>query len=499
MHLQTQPDVGGPAARARAMAEARRANVTTLVGSPAVAPPVPRPSEPTLPVVVPVAAGFPAEDTKPEAPDPSPDLPPAERSIDPEEAEATRQDMPRLRIVPGVVPRRPDALPQVGDRIEGYEVLEEVGRGGMGRVYRARHELTGQEVALKMLLPRLAPDQLHRARFVNEAKVLAKLDHPNLVPLLGFLESHGRTFIVMPFVRGITLDQMVRRQGRLPQDVAIELFDQVGAGLGHVHSHRIVHRDLKPANVIVRGDGRAMLTDFGIARAIGADKLTATGMVVGTAEYLAPEQAAGESRDDLRSDVYALGVLLYEMLTGQVPFRHPNPAEVLRHHVSTPPPPPRLIVPEMPPALEAALLKALEKDPDARFRSVAEFRDAVRGGVKLIKVPAPGPPADVGPAARGRAAARASAEPVVPVATPVPVPAARPAPAAQPTPTPRPAPRAQPEPRAPRPAPVPTVITHAPPTTKELLRPDDWTTRLAGLLAVCAGVCGLAWWLLRVI
>jgi serine/threonine-protein kinase len=488
MHVQTLPE-GGPAARMRALAEARRSTRPTLVGGPAVVPPVPRPSEPTLPIVEPVAAAFPAGDTQPEMPVPSPAAPPPERSIDPEEAEATRQDMPRLRLVPGVVPRRPDALPQVGDHVEGYEVLEEVGRGGMGRVYRARHDLTGQEVALKMLLPRLAPERQHRARFVNEAKVLAKLDHPNLVPLLGFLESHGRTFIVMPYVKGVTLDQMVRRQGRLPQDVALELFDQIGAGLGHVHEHRIVHRDLKPANVIVRGDGRAMLTDFGIARAIGADKMTATGMVVGTAEYLAPEQAAGESRDDPRSDVYALGVLLFEMLTGQVPFRHPNPAEVLRHHVSTPPPPPRLIVPEMPAGLEAALLKALEKDPDDRFQSVVEFRDAVRAGVKLIRVP--GPLADVGPAARGRAAAKPVAAP--PVATPVPV--------AKPVPTPAPARPVKPtraEPPPAKPVPAVTVITQAA-NTKELLRPDDWTPRLAGLAAVVAGVCGLAWWLLRVI
>jgi serine/threonine-protein kinase len=449
LHLQTLPD-GGPAARMRALVEARRSTGNTLVGSPAAGSQI-VPLRPT-----PVIVGAPKSDVESTEPELDRVEPPS-----PEETEATVRDMPRLRPVPGVIPRRPEALPQVGDDVEGYEILEEVGKGGMGRVYRARHKLTGQEVALKMLLPRLAPDKLQRARFVNEAKVLARLDHPNLVPLLGFLDVGGRTFIVMPFVRGITLDRMLRKQGRLAVDVAVDLFDQIAAGLGHVHSHQILHRDLKPANVIVRGDGRVMLTDFGIARAIGADKLTATGMVVGTAEYLAPEQASGESRDDLRSDIYALGVLLYEMLTGQVPFRHPNAAEVLRHHVSTPPPPPRLIVPDLPAALEEAVLRSLAKDPDQRFADVGDFRQAVRSATRGLSrplpevVPAVLPPADVGPAMR-----------------------------AAPAPRPAPAPRDVPTARAVVPAPV----------TPER---GDLLVRFIGLLVVVAGVGGAAWFLLR--
>lgn len=272
----------------------------------------------------------------------------------------------------------PDRMPQPGDVIELYEITSEIGRGGMGRVYFAHHRLTGQEVALKMLLPQFSNEPRLRARFLNEAKVLARLEHPNLVPLLGFFESGSRAFIVMPYVRGITLERMLRRQGRLSLEIVVDLFEQLCAAIGHVHRHDFLHRDLKPSNVIVRGDGRVMVTDFGIARAIGAEKMTLPGMVVGTAEYLAPEQACGASRDDKRSDIYSLGILLYEMLTGQVPFHHPNAGEVLQRQVSGQPPPPRAIAPEITPALESVMLRALAKDPDKRFQSAQEFANVVR-------------------------------------------------------------------------------------------------------------------------
>ena len=272
----------------------------------------------------------------------------------------------------------PERMPQVGDRVENYEIQSEIGRGGMGRVYLAVHALTGQEVALKMLLPQFSNEPRLRARFLNEAKVLAKLEHPNLVPLLGFIEQGSRGFIVMPYVRGITLERMLKRQGRLSLDIVVGLFEQLCAAIEHVHRHDFLHRDLKPSNVIVRGDGRVMVTDFGIARVVGAEKMTLPGMVVGTAEYLAPEQACGTSRDDKRSDIYSLGILLYEMVTGQVPFHHPNAGEVLQRQVSSPPPPPRTIVPEISPELESVMLRALAKEPDKRFQSAQEFANVLR-------------------------------------------------------------------------------------------------------------------------
>jgi len=279
--------------------------------------------------------------------------------------------LPRTRSIINGEP-----MPMPGDVIDGYEVQSEIGRGGMGRVYHATHTVTGQAVALKMLLPHLSADRRVRGRFFNEARVLAKLEHPNLVPLLGFVESGARAFIVMPFVKGETLDKRLRRGGRLPLDLVARLFQPMCAAIEHVHSNDLLHRDLKPSNIIIRADERPVITDFGIARAIGAEKVTLPGMVVGTAEYLAPEQASGVSRDDKRSDVYSLGVLLYEMVTGRVPFEHPNAGEVLQRQVNAPPPPPRLIVPTLPEAVEAVILRALEKHPDDRFASAAALGEA---------------------------------------------------------------------------------------------------------------------------
>lgn len=289
-------------------------------------------------------------------------------------ADETVVERPTLRPARGLL--------EPGDEVDGYVIKQEVGRGGMGRVYRAQHKITGQEVALKMLLPQLVNDARLKARFVNEAKVLARLEHDNLVRLLGFIESERRAFIVMPYVAGTTLDKKMQRQGRLTIEEAFDLFDQMVAGLDHMHAHGVMHRDLKPSNVIIQADGHVKITDFGIARAVGSEKLTMEGMVVGTAEYLAPEQANGTQRDDLRSDVYSLAILLYEMLTGRVPFRHPSAAKVLIKQVSAPPPPPRTIRPDLPVGVEAAILRALAKRPEARFESVVAFRDAVAAGVR---------------------------------------------------------------------------------------------------------------------
>lgn len=300
-----------------------------------------------------------------------------------------------LAPTPGIRPAKATPRPSLlrnGDVVEGYRVLEEIGRGGMGRVYRAEHEVTGQVVAFKMLLPQLFKDERLRARFVNEAQVLAKMKHPNLVPLLSFIERDGRAIIVMPLVEGITLEKMLNRQGRLSFSVARDLFCQICEGLAHVHGLAVMHRDLKPANVIVERDGTARVTDFGIARSAGSQKLTMQGMVVGTAEYLSPEQANGTATDDPRSDIYALGILLYEMLTGRVPFRHPSAGQVLIKQVQSRPPPPRSVNPEIPEGVERAVLQALEKRPEDRFETVVDFRDAVINGFDgRVMSPAPQP------------------------------------------------------------------------------------------------------------
>jgi len=291
---------------------------------------------------------------------------------------------PTPRVARGVI--RP------GQRVEEYLVEAEIGRGGMGRVYRAVHTQIGQVVALKMLLPQFFDEERQMKRFLNEAKVLVHLQHPNLVPLLGFPTHEGRPLIVMPFIEGETLEKLLARQGRLSLERALELFCQICEGLACVHEHGVMHRDLKPANILIRStDGQALLTDFGIARAVGSERLTLTGMVVGTAEYLSPEQASGSARDDLRGDVYSVGILLYEMLTGQVPFRHVNAAQVLMKQVSAPPPPPRLIVPELTQLVERVILRALAKDPDDRYQTVRDFRDAVLAAVEGNPLATPEP------------------------------------------------------------------------------------------------------------
>ncbi len=350
------------------------------------------------------------------------------------EAPPDQGEAARVRPDPSnepTLPLRDAGMPSVGETVDGYVVQAEIGRGGMGRVYRATHEVTGQQVALKMLLPKLIDQPRQKARFVNEAKVIARLDHPNLVPLLGFLQSDRRAFIVMPFVDGRTLDRLLRKEGRLTLTVAVDLFAQMCDGIAAAHELGVMHRDLKPSNVIVRPDGRVMITDFGIARAIGSEKLTLTGMVVGTAEYLSPEQASGTSRDDLRSDVYALGVLLYEMLTGQVPFRHPNAAQLLMKHVQSPPPPPRGIVPDLPEAVERALLRALAKAPDDRYPTIIAFKEALLAAANAGST---APPPAVSPPKQSF--------------RPLPMPVPTPAPESSPTAVPEPSPTAAAEPEA---------------------------------------------------
>jgi len=272
----------------------------------------------------------------------------------------------------------------VGEVVDHYRIESVLGSGGMGQVFRAVHEITGQEVALKMLHQEKNDAPKERERFLNEARVLAQLDHPNLVPLLGFIEQADGIFIVLPFIDGETLEERLSRDGRPDLDTAVAMFDQLCAGLAWVHDEKnILHRDLKPANVMITEEGVVKLTDFGIARQVGDKAMTAAGMVVGTAEYLAPERASGTLRDDPRSDLYGLAVMFYEMLTGQPPFRDPNAAKVMLKHLNHLPPPPRGINPSIPGILEVEVLKALAKDPDERHPSVAAFREAVQQAMEL--------------------------------------------------------------------------------------------------------------------
>jgi serine/threonine-protein kinase len=262
----------------------------------------------------------------------------------------------------------------VGELIaDRYELEELVGTGGMSSVYRAHDRLLERDVALKVLHDQYTGDGDYVERFRREARSVAQLSHPNIVTVIDRGEQDGRQFIVFEYVDGENLKTLVEREGPLPEREAIELALQTARALGFAHEHGLVHRDVKPQNVLLNGDGAAKVTDFGIARALDVHGgLTQTGTVMGTSDYIAPEQARGQ-RVDAQSDIYSLGAVLYELLTGEVPFRGDNFVAVAMRHINEPPPSVRERRPELSPRLDAAIRRAMAKEPRERFRSMDEF------------------------------------------------------------------------------------------------------------------------------
>ena len=264
-------------------------------------------------------------------------------------------------------------LAVVGEVIAGrYELEELLGTGGMSSVYRARDHLLERTVALKLLHDRYSDDADYVERFRREARAAARLSHPNIVTVIDRGEQDGRQFIVFEHVGGETLKQLIDRSGPLPIGEALELAIQVGRALSFAHEHGLVHRDVKPQNVLLNGDGRAKVTDFGIARTVDVEEATTTGVVVGTSHYISPEQARGE-RVDAQSDVYSLGAVLYELLAGEVPFPGENFVTVAMRHVREPLPSLLDKRPELPLRLVAVVERALQKDPSRRFGSMSDF------------------------------------------------------------------------------------------------------------------------------
>jgi eukaryotic-like serine/threonine-protein kinase len=261
----------------------------------------------------------------------------------------------------------------VGELIAGrYEVEELVGSGGMSSVYRAHDRLLERTVALKILHEQFTRDDSYVERFRREARAVAQLAHPNIVTVIDRGEQDGRQFIVFEYVDGMNLKELMTQEGPVSPREAIELALQVARGLSFAHESGLVHRDVKPQNVLLDGDGRAKVTDFGIAHAVDVDGMTITGTVMGTSNYIAPEQARGQPVDE-QTDVYSLGCVLYELLTGEVPFEGDNFVAVAMRHVNDPVPSVRDVRLDVPPRLDWAIQTAMAKDHDERFESMAEF------------------------------------------------------------------------------------------------------------------------------
>jgi eukaryotic-like serine/threonine-protein kinase len=261
----------------------------------------------------------------------------------------------------------------VGETIgERYEIEELVGHGGMSSVYKARDSLLERHVALKILHEQYSGDDDFVERFKREARSVAQLQHPNIVTVIDRGEEDGRQFIVFEYIEGENLKEHVVRKGRLDVREALEIALEVARGLAFAHAQGLVHRDVKPQNILLNGDGRAKVTDFGIARSVDVDGMTQTGTVLGTSNYIAPEQASGQ-RVDAHSDVYALGVVLYELLAGELPFPGESFVAVAMKHVHEPAPNLLDVRGDVPLRVAAAVDRALEKDPEQRFPAMDAF------------------------------------------------------------------------------------------------------------------------------
>ena len=282
----------------------------------------------------------------------------------------------------------------IGQIIGTFRIEQQIGAGGMGAVFRGHDLMLEREVAIKALRPELARQPELVARFRSEAVTLARLNHSHIATLYNFLRHGEDYFMVMEFVRGKTLDEIIRETGAMDIERAVRLFCQALEGIAHAHALGVIHRDIKPANLMLAANDEVKVMDFGIARVLGTARQTKTGRLIGTLEYMSPEQMRG-AETDARSDIYSLGILLYEMLTGHVPFQANSDYELMRAQVETEPPPPREFKADIPLAVEAAILQALAKDSAARFQSAAEFRSALLSAVPAAALkPEPMPQAE---------------------------------------------------------------------------------------------------------
>jgi len=280
-----------------------------------------------------------------------------------------------------------------GKRLGKYDIRSEIGRGGMGVVYRGYDTMLKRDVAIKVLPPQLSLDAQFVQRFEQEAVLAASLHHPNIVTIYDVGKQDGVQYIVMQYLEGQPLDHWLRRQRTLSPEQVADVTRQMADALDFAHSQSIIHRDVKPANIMMGADGHATLMDFGLVRAGEGSGLTKTGTIMGTPEYMSPEQALGQKVDH-RSDIYSLGVVIYKLLSGKVPFERSSPYAVSYAHINEPPPPLRQFCPDLPPSLEAVVMKALAKRPGDRYQSAGalagDFALAAAGALSVAPtVPSP--------------------------------------------------------------------------------------------------------------
>ncbi|GEM_PF-2068636 len=264
----------------------------------------------------------------------------------------------------------------LGTVVGDYKILKKIGAGGMGVVYEGIHVRLEQPVAIKDLSPDLASNEEMRARFIREAKIQARLNHPNVVNVHNLIEYKGRLLLVMEFVEGRTLDEIIQERGALPYTEAVRITRQVLDALAFMHSKGVIHRDLKPGNIMITSDGHVKVTDFGIAKATTEQGHTRAGVRLGTLWYMSPEQIRGKGVD-ARSDLYAMGVTLFQMVTGKLPFFGNSDYEIMKAHTETPPPDPKNIKKDIPKPLAVVILKFLEKDPAKRYQTAKEAARAL--------------------------------------------------------------------------------------------------------------------------
>ena len=287
----------------------------------------------------------------------------------------------------------------IGTTLGPYRILEQIGQGGMATVFKAYQPSMDRYVAVKVLPSHFTQDQSFLGRFNQEARTLARLEHPHILPVYDYGEQDGTTYLVMRYINAGTLSDLIAQRGPLELEEIVPLINHIGQALAYAHSQGIIHRDIKPSNVLIDEQGNAFLTDFGIAKLIaGTAQFTATGTILGTPAYMAPEQGLDRPLDH-RCDIYALGVMLYEMVTGQVPYDAETPLAVLLKHVHEPLRPPRQMRRDLPEGVERVILKAMAKSPADRFQTTQEMADKLERAVAGLPTDIVLPPAPGGPTA----------------------------------------------------------------------------------------------------